>query len=244
MLFHTVAMFKSVLKFLFRATALVLFLAVVLLGWLRATAATIDDLPALKSGDLVFQTSRSNQSIAIMLASKSPYSHMGIVEVLPGGTVVVLEAVATVRETPLADWEARGGGGRLLVKRLATLSPQQAQATTAAARSHFGKPYDLFFRDGRDAIYCSELANLAFRDGAGLAIGTSQRVGDLDIDNFAARKLIELRWQKHPDCAKDGAATFDQCYARLLEQHLVTPDSVAGDAKLVTVFSNYGVLGE
>lgn len=241
---HTVVMFKTILKYALRAAALVFLLAVALLGWLRATAATIDDLPALKSGDLVFQTSRSNQSIAIMLASKSPYSHMGIVEVLPGGKTVVLEAVATVRETPLADWVARGGGGRLLVKRLEMLSPQQAQAITAAARSHFGKPYDLFFRDGDDAIYCSELADLAYRGGAGLTIGTTQRVGDLDIDNFAARKLIELRWLKHPDCTNGGAASFEQCYAKLLEQKLVTPASVAGDARLVTVFSNYSALGE
>lgn len=237
-------MFKIALKFTLRFFALLALLAALLFGWLKATAATVDGLPPLKNGDLVFQTSRSNQSIAIMLASKCPYSHMGIVDILPTGQAVVLEAVATVRETPLTDWVSRGGGGRLLVKRWEQLSSTQAQAITMAARTHFGKPYDLFFRDGSDAIYCSELADLAFRDGAGLAVGMSQRVGDLDIDNFAARKLIELRWRKHPDCANGAAATFEQCYAKLQEQQLVTPASIAGDAKLVTVFSNYGFLAD
>lgn len=59
----------------------------------------------------------------------------------------------------------------------------------------------------------------ACRDGAGLAIGRTQPVGNLDIDNSAARKLVELRWQKHPDCASGGAASFDQCHAKLLEQN-------------------------
>lgn len=137
-------MFKIALKFTLRFFALLALLAALLFGWLKATAATVDGLPPLKNGDLVFQTSRSNQSIAIMLASKSPYSHMGIVDILPTGQAVVLEAVATGRETPLTDWVSRGGGGRLLVKRWEQLSPTQAQAITMAARSHFGKPTTCF----------------------------------------------------------------------------------------------------
>lgn len=237
-------MFKTILKISFRVSALLLVIAALLVGWLRVTAATADGLPPLKTGDLVFQTSRSNQSIAIMLASKSLYSHMGIVEVLPSGKMVVLEAIATVRETPLADWVARGGGGRLLIKRLDGLTDTQTNAIAAAARLHFGKPYDMFFMDGDDAIYCSELADLAFREGAGLAIGKSQRVAELDVDNIAARKLIAARWQKHPSCAKGQAANFEACHAILLEQKLVTPASIAEDGRFKTVFSNYAVMAQ
>lgn len=235
-------MFKTLYKNSLRLLALMAVFAVLLIGWLKVTAATAEGLPNLKTGDLVFQTSRSNQSIAIMLASKSLYSHMGIIEVLPSGKAVVLEAIATVRETPIADWMARGGGGRLLIKRLEGLTDTQAKAIVTVARQHFGKPYDMFFQDGDDAIYCSELAYLAFDAGAGLTIGKSQRVAELDIDNIAARKLIAARWQKHPSCADGRAKSFEACYAKLLEQKLVTPASIAEDGRFITVFSNYGIV--
>ena len=54
-------------------------------------------------GDIVFHTSRSAQSQAIQLATKSPYSHMGIVY-LRDGKPFVLEAVQPVKLTPLDEW--------------------------------------------------------------------------------------------------------------------------------------------
>ena len=46
-----------------------------------------------RDGDVIFQTSRSSQSQAIQLATKSPYSHMGIVYVGEGAEALVFEAV-------------------------------------------------------------------------------------------------------------------------------------------------------
>src|SRR6187431_2877016 len=69
------------------------------------------------NGDIVFQTSRSAQSLAVQLATKSPYSHMGIVY-LRDGTPFVFEAVQPVKLTPLAAWVERGEKGRFVVKRL------------------------------------------------------------------------------------------------------------------------------
>lgn len=37
------------------------------------------DLSDYKNGDIIFQTSKSNQSKAIQLATDSKYSHMGII---------------------------------------------------------------------------------------------------------------------------------------------------------------------
>ena len=71
----------------------------------------------LRDGDLIFHTSRSAQSLAIQRATHSSYSHVGIV-FLRDGKPFVLEAVATVRYTPLAQWTARGSQGTYVVKRL------------------------------------------------------------------------------------------------------------------------------
>jgi len=58
---------------------------------------TIEDL---KSGDIIFQTSKSSQSIAIQRATKSKYSHMGIIY-KEGKNTYVYEAVQPVKLTPL-----------------------------------------------------------------------------------------------------------------------------------------------
>jgi len=55
---------------------------------------------AVRDGDIVFQTSRSSQSEAIQHATGSAYSHMGLI-LFRDGRPYVLEAVATVRYTPL-----------------------------------------------------------------------------------------------------------------------------------------------
>ena len=48
-----------------------------------------------RDGDIIFQTSRSEQSIAIQKATHSQYSHMGIV-FLRNGSPDVYEAIKTV----------------------------------------------------------------------------------------------------------------------------------------------------
>src|SRR5262245_816721 len=69
------------------------------------------------NGDVVFQTSRSAQSVAVQLATKSPYSHMGIVY-LSDGKPFVFEAVQPVKLTPLDAWIERGEDGHFVAKRL------------------------------------------------------------------------------------------------------------------------------
>src|SRR6185295_16612271 len=103
----------------------------------NAAAAT-----PLRDGDIIFQTSRSAQSAAIQRATHSPYSHVGIIFVR-AGKPFVFEAVATVRDTPLDAWIARGIGGHYVIKR--PRSPPDAAKLRAAARHFAGKPYDLYF---------------------------------------------------------------------------------------------------
>ncbi|MFM7764841.1 MAG: YiiX/YebB-like N1pC/P60 family cysteine hydrolase, partial [Sphingomonadales bacterium] len=71
----------------------------------------------IKDGDVIFQTSQSSQSKAIQLATKSKYSHCGIVY-KDGNEFYVYEAVQPVKSTPLNKWIARGESGKYIVKRL------------------------------------------------------------------------------------------------------------------------------
>jgi len=183
-----------------------------------ATAAA----PALQSGDLVFQTSRSRQSAAIQAATHSPLSHVGLVEVTAEGPFV-LEAVQPVRRTPWERWRARGEGGRVLVLRPSGLTPERREAAVREALRHLGKPYDLRFGWGDEALYCSELVHKAYARGAGLSLGRQQALSELDLR--ALGPALRERYAGHVP----------------LGLQLLTPASLAEDAALQVVSSDYDI---
>jgi hypothetical protein len=113
-----------------------------------------------RDGDMIFQTSRSSQSIAIQKAMHSKYSHMGII-FIRNGSPYEYEAIKTVQYTPLKQWIARGLDSNYVVKRLRQadriLTPATLAKLRQAAGRFQGKPYDLTFEWSDDRIYCSEL---------------------------------------------------------------------------------------
>lgn len=171
--------------------------------------------PELRTGDVVFQTSRSRQSAAIQRATGSPWSHVGIVERTPEG-LFVLEAIQPVSRTPWERWRRRGEGGRVRVMRARGLDPAAAAKVVAEAKRFLGRPYDPWFRWDEGRIYCSELVTKAFERGAGVALGRRQRVGELAIEGLEA----ELR-------RRYGGIPGDLV--------LVSPASIAEDGDLALV---------
>ncbi len=216
---------------------------ILLFSWLALTSVSAKDLPELKNGDILFQTSRSSQSAAILFASRSPYSHMGIVEIDGAGNAFVEEATGPVKLTPLDEWIKRGLGERIMIKRLDGLQPQQAKDILSAAHKYDGLPYDIFFLPDKQHIYCSELVNLAFAEGDKIELGKFQTVRELAVDGFLTQRLIKRRWAKHPLCQAAGE-TFETCYPKILNQTLITPASISADPRMKTIFSNYGALAK
>ena len=214
--------------------------ALLALAGIGLTLAPAEDLPPLKTGDIVFQTTRTNASDAIMLASGTVYTHVGIVEIDKSGRPVVIEAVGPVQTVPLDKWIGKGEGGRVTVKRIKDLDEARAKKAIANARRYLGRPYDHFFYESSDQIYCSELVHLAFRDGAEISVGREEKVRDLNIDTDAAQKLIRQRWKAHPLCKAKSAKSFDACYALILDQTLVTPASIARDPQMELIYTSYG----
>lgn len=170
--------------------------------------------PALRTGDLAFQTSRSEQSAGIQLATGSPWSHFGVVEVAPDG-VFVVEAIGRVSRTRWDAWRGRGKGD-VLVLRTRDLADPALRRVVAEAKRHLGKPYDGRFGWGDDRMYCSELVWKAFARGAGVELGVKERLGDLHVAGL--ERAIAARW---------GAVPRDLV--------LVTPASLAGDPRLAVV---------
>ncbi len=219
-------------------------LAVLAVAGLGLTLAPAEDLPPLKTGDIVFQKTATSASDAIMLASGTQYTHVGIVEIDKSGQPQVIEAVGPVQEVPLGEWMKKGSKGRITIKRIKGLDEGQAGSAIASARRYLGRPYDHFFYDTRDQIYCSELIYAAFKDGPNISVGRQEKVRDLKIDTDAAQTLIKQRWKSHPLCKAKGASSFKACYALILDQTLVTPASIARDPQMELVYTSFGAGAE
>lgn len=154
-------------------------------------------VPDVEDGDIIFHTSRSAQSDAIQRATGSRYSHMGLV-FHQEGQPYVLEAAATVRSTPLADWIARGEDRKFVVKRLRTaaavLSPDALDRLRAEATPFVGRRYDAEFAWSDERIYCSELVWKAYDRALGMKIGSLDRIGDFNLSDPVVRAALRERY--------------------------------------------------
>ncbi|MBX2983329.1 MAG: YiiX family permuted papain-like enzyme [Flavobacteriales bacterium] len=181
-------------------------------------------LKELRNGDLIFQSSLSGQSKAIQLATRSKYSHCGLVFQADSGRRewYVLEAVQPVKWTSLADWIARGEDGHYVVKRPETEPPldDQTLAEVRLAGEQFvGKDYDLYFDWSDERIYCSELIWKAYHQATGLELGKLQELREFDLSEPAvAEKLKERYGKKIP-----------------LDEVVISPASIFESPLLVTV---------
>lgn len=171
--------------------------------------------PTLQDGDIIFHTSRSAQSAAIQRATHSRYSHMGLV-LHKDGKPYVFEAVSTVKFTPLAQWIARGEGGRYVVKRWRE-APQRLDAAGVArlrreATALAGRPYDLAFAWSDARIYCSELVWKAYQRAFGVRLGETQHLRDFDLTDAAVKAKLRERYGKQiplDEVVISPAAMFD-----------------------------------
>jgi hypothetical protein len=168
-----------------------------ILAILATACSSKEGVPAVREGDLIFQTSRSSQSLAIQRATGSPYSHMGLI-LYRDGKPYVFEAIATVRFTPLDRWIARGTGHHFVVKRLrnadALLDTAGVAKLRAAALRYVGRPYDLTFEWSDERMYCSELVWKAYDRGLGIQIGALQQMRDFNLSDPAVRAKIHERY--------------------------------------------------
>jgi len=151
----------------------------------------------LRDGDLIFQTSLSNQSKAIQLATNSKYSHCGLIY-KRGREFYVFEAIQPVSLTPMDEWIARGEGGRFVVKRLKNfeqvLTPPALERMKLIGDDWLGKSYDLAFEWSDDKLYCSELVWKIYQRGAKVEIGKLERLKDFNLANKEVQQKLEERY--------------------------------------------------
>lgn len=183
------------------------------------------DNEEIKNGDLIFQTSLSGQSKAIQLATKSKYSHCGLIY-KEGNNYFVFEAIQPVKRTPLDKWIARGQERKFVIKRLKNaeqiLTPPTLAKMKQIGDQFDGKNYDLTFEWSDDKIYCSELIWKIYQRATGIEIGKLEKLSDFDLTNEAVKKKMKERYgDKLPK-----------------EETVISPASIFDSELLFTVKSN------
>ena len=191
----------------------------------RTEVTKLADQGEIKNGDLIFQTSLSGQSNAIQLATKSKYSHCGIIY-KDGNDCYVFEAVQPVKRTSLDSWIARGQDGKYVIKRLKNadqvLTPTTLIKMKQVGDQFNGKNYDRTFEWSDDRIYCSELIWKIYERATGIEIGKLEKLSNFDLTNEAVLEIMKERYgNKIPT-----------------EEIVISPASIFDSELLITVKSN------
>ncbi|MCX8683862.1 YiiX family permuted papain-like enzyme [Gilliamella sp. B2889] len=197
------------------------FILIITLLFATYTAATADYQPL--DGDIIFQSSQSNQSKAIEQATKSPYSHMGII-FIKNGKPYVFEAASKVVCTPFDKWVNRGKNRKYIIKRLKdhTLSQKEIANLKRVAHSFENKPYDIWFGWDDKYIYCSELVWKIYNKALNLKIGQLQKIKDFNLSAPAVKqKLTERYGDKIPyqETVISPVAIFNSPLLITVDQH-------------------------
>ena len=125
----------------------------------------------VREGDVIFQTSKSQQSPLIQIGTRSKITHCGII-VMRGGKPYVLETLKTLVLTPLDKFIARGEDGKYWIKRSSRENIKIKYA------KYLGKPYDLAFKFDNGRFYCSELVYDIYQKQLGIELAEPRQVKD------------------------------------------------------------------
>lgn len=138
-----------------------------------------------KEGDIIFQTSKSNQSKYIQFATKSRLSHCGII-IEKDNKFYVLEASNVIKLTPIDKFINKGVGNAYWIKRVIN------DSIKIKYKHLLGRKYDSRFVWNNDLYYCSELVYHIYYSQFKIKLGTPKLVKNyVGVNLF--RKYINKR---------------------------------------------------
>jgi hypothetical protein len=164
----------------------------------ESLSSQTEPIKDIREGDVIFQTSQSQQSPLIQIATQSTISHCGII-IIKDGKPYVLETLKTLVLTPLDKFIARGKDGKYWLKR------SNKENIKIKYGSYLGKPYDLAFKFDNDKFYCSELIYDIYKNQLSIELCGPKKVSDYLILGTGKIPQIEKAMKKR-GIAKDQYA--------------------------------------
>ena len=170
-------------------------------------------------GDIIFQSSQSNQCKAVKLATYSECSHVGMITFI-NGKPFVLEAVEPVRTTDLATWIAHGTAGHYTVMRLKNrdveIVSSEIPIAQALAKKMLGIHYDIYFNWGDDQLYCSELVWKIYQRGYGVELCPLRKMKEFDLTSLEVKAIMKQRYGNSAPLDENVVAPSDLSNTSLL----------------------------
>ena len=128
----------------------------------------------------------------ICAVSESQYNHCGMVVKDEDG-LWVIEAIGPVIYSDAAEWIATGIGHKFTQVRVKNATENEIIKVVESAEEFLDLPYDMYMKMDDSEIYCSELIYKAWKKGAGIEVGETVLLGDMNWKPYEKyiRKILE-----------------------------------------------------
>ncbi len=152
--------------------------------------------PQVKDGDIIFIQNPSGQGKAIQLATKSKYTHVGVI-FYENGKAKVYHAVQPVSVNTLEEFKNMSSDGKFEIKSLkdqTVLSKEAIAAMLKEAKSLVGTNYDIYFAWDDKELYCSEFVWKIYQKYTKLEIGKLRPLKDFNLDAPQVKEIMKRRY--------------------------------------------------
>lgn len=180
---------------------------------------------SFRDGDLIFQSSQSEQCEAVRIATNSKYSHCGII-FKENGKSYVYEAIQPVKKTLLSDWIQHGLNTKYVVARLkdsTLLNKENLAKMKKYGEKEFDKDYDIYFEWSDEKIYCSEYVWKIYKFGANIELCKLEKLKSFNLENPKVKAILKQRYGNNIP----------------LNEDVVAPSQLADSDKVTIIFNNY-----
>jgi uncharacterized protein YycO len=177
------------------------------------------DYSWLKEGDIVFQDTGGELGEAIKIATKSEYSHCGMI-MKSGNAIQVFEAIGPVQYTSIDEWVSHGKNDAFKTFRLKDskkVSTSLVLTWGKNASFYLGKAYDHVFEWSNEKIYCSELVWKMYKS-VGIELSTTKQLKDFDLTNKLVKAQIQKRYGTKIPYSEKVVSPQDLVESSLLEE--------------------------
>ncbi len=151
----------------------------------------------LKTGDILFVESASGQGKAIQLATKSKWTHVGVV-FIEDGKPMVYHAVNPVMKSPLEEFLGFSSNHKYVAKRIKSsvkkLNDSLNTVMKKEAISLLGKPYDIYFNWSDDEIYCTEYVWKLYNHAYKVEVGKLRPLKEFDLSSPVVKEIMKKRY--------------------------------------------------
>ncbi|WP_395053631.1 YiiX family permuted papain-like enzyme [Flavobacterium sp.] len=213
--------------------SLICFATIFIVGAKLASAEVENTFKILKSkdkisfndGDIIFQSSQSEQCEAVRIATNSKFSHCGII-FNENGKSYVYEAIQPVKKTLLSDWITHGLDNKYVVARLkdtTLLNANNVAKMKEYGKKEFNKEYDIYFEWSNEKIYCSEYVWKIYKNGANIELCNLEKLKSFNLDNPQVKAILKQRYGNN----------FP------LNEDVVAPSQLADSEKVTIIYTNY-----